>query len=151
MTHDLEGGVLVAHARRQASDWREAVHLACAPLREAGAVASRYAQRCIEMVEEHGPYIVLAPGIALAHARPEDGVEQLGVAAVTLRRPVTFGHPENDPVDVLFAFGSPDTDQHVGLLSALARHLGDGLADRLRGAADDAAAQAVLEQIRDGS
>lgn len=148
MTDDLEGGVLRAHARQPATDWRDAIHLACAPLLEAGAITDDYPRRCIEMVEEHGPYIVLAPGIALAHARPEDGVLDLGVAAVTLAEPVDFDHPDNDPVDLVFAFGSPDDDQHVGLLSSLARHLTAGLADRLRAADDDRAALDVLEEIR---
>ncbi len=142
-----ETGVLLGRARRQADGWRDAVRLACAPLLDAGAITDDYPRRCIEMVEEHGPYIVLAPGIALAHARPEDGVRRLGVAAVTLREPVEFGHDENDPVDVVFAFGSPDAEQHVGLLSSLATHLLDGLADRLREAPDDQEAQRIMEGI----
>lgn len=150
MGEDPAGGVVLARSGRSASDWRDAVHLACAPLVEAGAVTTDYPDRCIAMVEEHGPYIVLAPGIALAHARPEDGVLRLGVAAVTLTDAVAFGHEHNDPVDVVFAFGSPDAEQHIGLLSALARHLGDDLADRLRAAEDDAAAMRALEVIRDG-
>jgi ascorbate PTS system EIIA or EIIAB component len=146
----LEAGVVQARANRSASDWREAVRLACAPLLEAGAVTSEYPERCLAMVDEHGPYIVLAPGLALAHARPEDGVRRLGLAVVTLIEPVRFGHPENDPVDVVFAFGSPDADEHVALLSSLARHLMHGLAERLRSAQDDDGAQRELEEIRDG-
>lgn len=148
MTDELDGGVLRARARRHAADWRAAVHLACAPLVAADAVTADYPQRCVEIIEEHGPYIVLAPGIALAHARPEDGVLALGVAVTTLDEAVRFGHDDNDPVDVVFAFGSPDAEQHVGLLSALASELLGGLADRLRAAEDDAAAQHVLEEIR---
>lgn len=140
--------VLDARARRTATGWRDAVEQACAPLVDAGAVTDDYPRRCIEMVEEHGPYIVLAPGLALAHARPEDGVQHLGVAVVTLTEPVAFGHPDNDPVDVVFAFGSPDADQHVGLLSELARHLTEGLDDRLQAASDDAAARTTLEEVR---
>lgn len=150
MTENLEGGVLAARARRHVTDWRDAVHQACAPLLEADTITDTYPRRCVEMVEEHGPYIVLAPGLALAHARPEDGVRRLGVAVITLTEPVDFGHSDNDPVDVVFAFGSPDADQHVGLLSALARHLVAGLADRLRLATDDHEAQQALEEIRDG-
>lgn len=107
----------------EVGDWQEAIRTACQPLVDDGAVEPRYPERCIAMVEEHGPYIVLAPGIALAHARPEDGVRAMGVSAVTLRTPVAFGHPDNDPVDLVFAFGSPDREQHVGLLSALARRM----------------------------
>jgi ascorbate PTS system EIIA or EIIAB component len=141
------GAALAAVARRSVDDWREAVRLSCRLLEEQAAVTADYAERCIAMVEEHGPYIVLAPGLALAHARPEDGVQRLGVSVVTLAEPVTFGHEDNDPVDVVFAFGSPDKDQHVGLLSTLAQHLLAGLADRLREADDDATARSLLEEI----
>ena len=138
---------LAAVARRTVGDWRAAVRLACGLLEEQTAVTSTYVERCIAMVEEHGPYIVLAPGIALAHARPEDGVTRLGVSVATLAEPVRFGHEDNDPVDVVFAFGSPDKEQHVGLLSTLARHLHAGLADRLREAEDDATARSLLQEV----
>lgn len=34
----------------------------------------------IESVEEYGPYIVIGPHLALAHARPEDGSLKLGLS-----------------------------------------------------------------------
>lgn len=138
---------LAAVARRSVDDWRAAVRLACGLLEDQGAVTAMYAERCIAMVEEHGPYIVLAPGIALAHARPEDGVQRLGVSVATLAEPVRFGHEDNDPVDVVFAFGSPDKEQHVGLLSTLAQHLLAGLAERLREAEDDSTARSLLQDV----
>jgi PTS system ascorbate-specific IIA component len=101
------------------------------------------------MVEEQGPYIVLAPGVALAHARPEDGARRLGLGVAVLTKPVTFGHPTNDPVDVVFAFGSPDKDAHVGLLAALSRGLVSGLAADLRRASTDVAASALLQEVID--
>lgn len=139
----LEARVAVA-----ADDWRTAVRAACAPLVESDALEPRYAERCIAMVDEHGPYMVLAPGLALAHARPEDGVRRLCVSAAVLARPVSFGHPENDPVDLVFAFGSPDSEQHVGLLAALADHLQRGLDHQLRDARDDGAAADALSALR---
>lgn len=144
------GAVIDAVAHREVTDWRAAVRLACGLLEARGAVTPDYGPRCIAAVEEHGPYVVLAPGIALAHARPEDGVLRLGVSVATLDTPVDFGHEDNDPVDVVFAFGSPDKEQHVAVLSELARQLLAGLADRLREAADDAAARSLLEAITDG-
>jgi PTS system ascorbate-specific IIA component len=138
---------LTARIRAPASNWRGAIRLACHPLVEAGAFEQRYEDRCVEIVEEHGPYIVLAPGIALAHARPEDGVRRLGLGVASLERPVRFGHRANDPVDLVLAFGSPDRESHLGLLAALARHLRDGLDGRLRQAASEPQALAWLEEV----
>jgi ascorbate PTS system EIIA or EIIAB component len=146
---ELTSAVVEARVRASATNWQAAVRAACQPLVDRDAVQPGYVDACVRMVEEHGPYIVLAPGIALAHARPEDGVDRLCLAAVTLAEPVAFGHPDNDPVDVVFAFGSPDADQHVGLLAALARRLTAGLDDALRAAATDADARALLEEMPD--
>lgn len=132
-----------------ADGWRDAVREACRPLLRAAAVEVRYVDACIGAVEDRGPYIVVAPGIALAHARPEDGVYALGLSVAVLDEPVEFGHATNDPVDVVFAFGSPDREQHVGLLAALSRRLLDGLADRLREAPSDAEASKILQEVID--
>ncbi|HET7309764.1 MAG TPA: PTS sugar transporter subunit IIA [Mycobacteriales bacterium] len=132
-----------------AQDWAAAVRAAARLLSAAGAVSEQYVDRCVEIVREHGPYIVVAPGIALAHARPEDGAHALGLAAVHLAAPVRFGHPSFDPVDVVLAFSSPDRDAHVGLVAALARALTAGLADRLRAAPTDDAATALLREVTD--
>jgi ascorbate PTS system EIIA or EIIAB component len=140
---------LTARTGVEVPDWRAAIRAACHPLVEARAFEQRYEDACVASIETQGPYIVLAPGIALAHARPEDGVATLGLGVAVLAIPVFFGHPENDPVDIVLAFGSPDKNAHVGLLSALARRLADGLGDRLRAAASDVDARAQLEKVID--
>lgn len=53
----------------EASDWRAAVRLAGAALVRSGVARPGYADKMIRMIEEHGPYVVIAPGLALAHAR----------------------------------------------------------------------------------
>lgn len=138
---------IAARTAVTARNWRAAIRAACAPLVEAHAIEPDYADRCISNVDEHGAYIVVAPGIALAHARPEDGVRELCVSAVALARPVRFGHPDNDPVRLVIAFGSPDRCAHVGLLAVLARELSTGLADRLAAACSSEAATALLREV----
>ncbi len=49
-------------------------------------------------VAKNSAHIVIAPGIALPHARPEDGVIDSTVAVVRLAEPVNFGNEDNDPV-----------------------------------------------------
>jgi ascorbate PTS system EIIA or EIIAB component len=147
---ELTRAILEARVRVSVADWRAAIKAACQPLLDAGAIEERYVQRCIEIVQAQGPYIVLAPGLALAHARPEDGVNRLCLAAITLREPVRFGHPDNDPVEVVFAFGSPDADEHVGLLTALAGRIQAGLDRELRAVTSDAEARKLLEPLGGG-
>lgn len=142
--------VLGADVGLTAGSWQEAVRASCRLLLAGGAVEERYVERCVEIVDEQGPYIVIAPGIALAHARPEDGACALGLAVTTLSEPVEFGHPENDPVDVVFAFSSPDREQHVALLGLLARAIAGGLDERMRAVADATAAKSALEEVVTG-
>jgi PTS system ascorbate-specific IIA component len=142
--------VVAAVDGASAGDWREAVGTAAAALVDAGAAGPGYPDACVRVVEENGPYIVLTKGLALVHARPEEGGLAVGVAATRLATPVEFGHPENDPVDLLLAFCTPDPDAHVGTLSALARALSGGLADRLRAAPDqESLARTLKEAVTD--
>ncbi len=85
----------------RAKDWKDAVKVSTDLLVKTGTVEERYYDAVIKITEEHGPYYVIAPGIAMPHARPESGALQTGFALVTLAEPVRFGHEENDPVDII--------------------------------------------------
>jgi PTS system ascorbate-specific IIA component len=143
------GLVAGARTRIAARTWQDAVHAAAHLLVEAGAADEVYEERCVELLREHGPYIVIVPGLAVVHARPEDGARRLALGAVTLRTPVRFGHPANDPVDVVLAFASPDREMHCALLARLARRLAAGLGEATRAARSDAALAALLEEVID--
>lgn len=108
-----------------AHDWRDAVRVAGGLLVAAGKVEPRYVDAMIRMSEDIGPYIVIAPGVALPHARPEDGVREACMSLVTLSPPVSFGNANNDPVQLVVAFGTTDSKAHLGALAELARLLGD--------------------------
>lgn len=106
-----------------AQNWQDAVRAAGNLLVRSGKVEPRYVDGMIRMVQEIGPYIVIAPGVALPHARPEDGVIEPCMSLVTLRPPVPFGNDTNDPVELVVAFGSPDSKGHLQALAELARLL----------------------------
>ena len=109
----------------QADDWRGAVRLAGAALAESGAALPGYADEMIRMIEEHGPYVVIAPGLALAHARPGPEVLGDGLAVVTLSTPVAFGHPHNDPVSVVLGLAVSRPDAHLASVAELANIFND--------------------------
>ena len=90
--------------------------------------------------------MVIAPGIALLHARPgrrgPRGVHEL----ITLNPGVPFGHPQNDPVDIAITFGTTDNESHVYALSQLMELLSDPPSlQRLRKATQP---EEVIEIIR---
>ncbi len=139
--------VVDAEVHVVAADWVSAVDAAARLLVNTGAATPGYAERCVQIVREQGPYIVALPGVALAHARPQDGALAIGLTGVTLDTPVSFGHAANDPVDVVLAFASPDRSAHAELLSALAHRLTAGLHTQLLAAASRDEAVALLDEV----
>jgi PTS system ascorbate-specific IIA component len=123
----------------EAADWQAAVRAAGAALAAAGFAKAAYADEMIRMIDEHGPYVVIAPGLALAHARPGPEVLADGIAVVTLATPVDFGHPYNDPVSVVLALAVDAADAHVALVAELANLFNDSSAITELAAATSAA------------
>lgn len=91
------------------------------------------------MIEEHGPYVVIAPGLALAHARPGPDVIKDGLSVVTLSTPVAFGHPHNDPVSVVLGLAILSIEGHLASVAELANVFNDASAIPAIAAATDAA------------
>jgi PTS system ascorbate-specific IIA component len=111
-----------------ADDWRAAVRLVGDALVAAGSARPGYAAEMIRMIEEHGPYVVIAPGLALAHARPGPEVLVDGLAVVTLATPVSFGHPHNDPVSVVLGLAVANPVNHLAYVAAIANVFNDSTA-----------------------
>ena len=105
--------------KAEADSWQAAVELCGELLVATEVVEERYGPAMMRMVEELGPYVAVAPGVAIPHARPEDGVLKVGISLAVLQNPVEFGSEENDPVDLLFGFASPDKDSHVDTIRDL--------------------------------
>jgi mannitol/fructose-specific phosphotransferase system IIA component (Ntr-type) len=104
----------------QVNDWQEAVRIAGDILIADGAIDSSYVEEAEQVAREMGPYFIVRPGVALAHARPGPNVHKVCLSLISLVPPIAFGHPDNDPVSLLFMFGSLDNVAHISLLSELA-------------------------------
>jgi PTS system ascorbate-specific IIA component len=103
--------------------WRETFELAGLGLVESSRTTSAYTNEMIQAFEELGPYMVIAPGIALAHGRPSEAVLATGLSLVTLSTPVVFGSTANDPVSLVIGLAAVDHDSHIDLMAALSELL----------------------------
>lgn len=103
-----------------AKNWKEALKKGIDPLIKIGGVEPRYYDAIIESINELGPYVVIAPGLALGHAGTDKGVNFTCFSLVTLKEPVDFGAPDNDPVEIIFSFAAPTKDAHIDALRQLA-------------------------------
>ncbi|HGM9905562.1 TPA: PTS sugar transporter subunit IIA [Proteus mirabilis] len=104
----------------QVKDWREAIKIACQPLIDKGCIEPRYVDAIYKSHEQIGPYYVLGPGIAMPHARPEEGVNQLSLELTIIEKGVEFGADENDPVKLLIVLAATDNDSHINAIVKLA-------------------------------
>lgn len=107
------------------TDWQEALVIAGRPLLSEGAISQDYIDAIIQQKKEIGPFFVIAPQIAMPHARPEQGAHKLGLSIVLLGIAVKFASEENDPVKAIFMFAAPDSNSHIEMISQLAEVLSD--------------------------
>lgn len=109
----------------EVDNWIEAVKVAGGVLLKNNKIEEQYIYAMIKTVEEMGPYIVMAPGIAMPHGRPEAGVKEVGISIILLKNPVKFGNEEFDPVKIVFAICAKEHDSHIELLKDLSLILDD--------------------------
>lgn len=109
----------IAH-HTEVTDWEGALSKAVALLEADRRVTTEYLEEVLVANQKLGPYFVVAPGIAIAHAAPGVGVLETGMALLRLEEPVVSGS-SNDPVRLVFAFCAVDSDSHVELLASFAR------------------------------
>ena len=103
-----------------AADWQAAITLAGDALVAGSVTTYTYTAEMIAAVDKLGPYIVIAPGLAIAHSRPSPAVLRAGLSWITLEEPVSFGHKKNDPVSLVIGLAAPDHEGHLEMMQALA-------------------------------
>ncbi|OKL48391.1 hypothetical protein BSR29_01085 [Boudabousia liubingyangii] len=112
-------------AKISAQDWQEAIEYGGKLLVRAGYCTPNYIEAMKQAVTDLGPYIVIAPGVAMPHARAESGVLSPGLSVCTLANPVSFGHKHNDPVDLVISFATLKADAHLVTLRQIVALLQD--------------------------
>ncbi|WP_237680738.1 PTS sugar transporter subunit IIA [[Erwinia] mediterraneensis] len=80
------------------------------------ACEAGYAEAMVENYQRLGPYFVITPGLAMPHARPEQGAKQAQLSLVRLAQPLAFGHQENDPVHLVLGLSATSSDSHIALI-----------------------------------
>lgn len=108
-----------------ATDWQDAVIKSGRILMNNGYVTGGYVNAMVQSVKNHGPYIVVAQGVAMPHARSSDGVLKSGISIMTLSSPVEFGNENNDPVYLLIGLAGINDELHLKIMQAIATIFGD--------------------------
>ncbi len=136
----------------EVKNWEEAVIEGGKLLLNNGSIEERYIQAMIDTVHEFGPYIVIEKGIALSHARPEEGVIRNGLALSVLKTPVCFGNEENDPVKLVISLCATDSNSHVDVIADLASMImSDDIMERVFTCSDKKELLEIVSAIDDAS
>jgi len=88
------------------------------------SVKFQYVENMITSYQEFGPYFVIAPGVAIAHAKPDESVICDDIALMICHSPVIF-NSHNDPVTMLFGLCATGSHQHMEVLMKVANLLSD--------------------------
>lgn len=105
----------------QVNDWKEAIQLAATPLLKDHFLTESYVQAMIDNVVEKGPYIVIAPRVAIPHASPEDGAQKLGMSLLRVKKGVSFSDERGKSVHLIIVLCAIDGDTHLKALSQLTK------------------------------
>lgn len=115
------GSIAIAKVR----DFSEAIAESGKLLQASGRVAPEYVEQMLAAVADYGPYIVIAPGVAIAHSRPSEAVLETGLSLFKPMKPIVSGHSSNDPVSLVFGLAAYDHASHIDLMKDLAAVLGN--------------------------
>lgn len=104
---------------KEVANWKEAIEIASMPLVKNEFITRDYIKAMIENVEKFGPYIVIAPKVAIPHAKVEQGVFKLGMSFLKLEKPVSFSDDEDQDVQLMIVLAAIDNQTHLRALAQL--------------------------------
>lgn len=99
---------------RDTCTWQEAVWKAGGKLIEKGSVEKKYLDTIISQIQYYGPYMFVAQGVLLAHAKPEDGVKRLDVSLMAFQVPVIFS--DHHKASLIITLAAEDQESHLKIL-----------------------------------
>ena len=114
---------MIKFSDSQSLDWRQAFELSAQPLLKTGKITHEYIEAILKNVDDNGPYMNIGPEIALAHARPDQGVNQLGMSLLKLDKDIDLVDDKHR-IRLIIVLAAVDSTTHLKALSELAQILG---------------------------
>ncbi|WP_163972135.1 BglG family transcription antiterminator [Oceanobacillus halotolerans] len=99
-----------------ADSWQEAIRLSGEPLVKTKKIEPRYVEAVLHHCEKD-PYIVIGPNIAIPHAAPDEGVNDVGMSLLRLEEGVPF--TTDYSINFVIMIAAVDKQQHLRALMQL--------------------------------
>lgn len=113
-----DNGIVICNEENLSVD--AALDITCSKLLEQGKVEASYLEAIKAKHKEIGAYYVLAPKIAMPHARPEDGVNEAALQVTVFKKGVDLESEDNGDVYFSITLAAMDSDSHIQTIMALA-------------------------------
>ncbi|OED51027.1 PTS mannitol transporter subunit IIA [Endozoicomonas sp. (ex Bugula neritina AB1)] len=107
------------------TDWKESIHVVAEPLIKDESISSQYVDSIFKSTYELGPYYVLAPKIAMPHARPHEGANKNALSLLIVKEGVSFHSEENDPVHLILLLSAQGSNEHIEIITSIADFFGN--------------------------
>ena len=101
----------------EAEDWKEAILQSGNLLVSNRKVTSEYVKEMIELVEKHGPYIVIEEGIAMPHAGISENVLETGISLLVVKERVAL--PEGRNANIFLSFAAKNKNDNIDIMNDL--------------------------------
>lgn len=101
----------------EAENWKEAIFQSGDLLVSNKKVTSEYVQEMIELVEKHGPYIVLEEGIAMPHAGISENVLETGISLLVVNEKVSL--PKGRNANIFLNFAAKNKNDNIDIMNDL--------------------------------
>ncbi|OHR66558.1 transcription antiterminator BglG [Bacillus sp. HMSC76G11] len=102
--------------RDSVASWEEAVRISAEPLIRSRNIQPEYVDAMIGYSEKD-PYIVIGPDIAIPHAAPEDGANQVGMSLLRVKEGVQY--TQDYRIHLIITISAVDKHQHIHALMQL--------------------------------
>lgn len=125
---------LINYSEKEITDWREAIAESCHLLLEKKIISQTYVDEIIRCVEEHGPYIVIVPGVAMPHSSEDsEGVFGTAISFTKMKKPIQFDSKDEEKAAILFfTLAAKNAEEHLENIQNLSELLmTEGLIERL--------------------
>ncbi|GAM60949.1 ascorbate-specific PTS system [Vibrio ishigakensis] len=125
----------------------DALDITCSKLIEQGKVEQSYLEAIKVKHKEIGAYYVLAPKIAMPHARPEDGVNEAALQITVFKNGVDLESEDNGDVFFSVTLAAMDSDSHIQTIVALSELFqNDDDIDAIIAAENESEVRAILNK-----
>lgn len=105
--------IILKHA---VNSWEDGIKTASEPLLKKGSITKNYVEAMIRHCDTD-PYIVISPHMAIPHASPDEGVNEVSMSLLRLKRGVEFA--KNYSIHLVIIIAAKAKNQHLRALMQL--------------------------------